>query len=232
LILDFLWFFLSLIFACAGIDRCSILEASSKRGEVDRDKRRESAEKQKSTKDFEKKKGKKKNLERQALETCRAKSRQRGELEEDSPDEDDGEEGDNDSDDSEWMASRLDRILEGPSQTDIAIPRTGAPKGASSGSRDGQQGEPSLHRSRADTPPTPAQGRAVSRPQPPPTSKAGHRAKSMATGPLTQVRGKKVEGVLALALTQQGSRHGAARGQLVEALAGGSLFPWGKALMS
>ena len=195
--------------------------------EVDRDKRRESAEKQKSTEDFEKKKRKKKNLERQALETCRAKSRQRGELEEDSPDE-----GDNGSDDSEWMASRLDRILEGPSQTDIAIPRTGARKGASSGSRDGQQGEPSLHRSRADTPPTPAQGRAVSRPQPPPTSKAGHRAKSMATGPLTQVRGEKVEGVLALALTQQGSRHGAARGQLVEALAGGSLFPWGKALMS
>ena len=29
-----------------------------------------------------------------------------------------------------------------------------------------------------------------------------------------------------------GSRCGAARGQLVEALAGGSLFPWGKALMS
>ena len=203
-----------------------------KEDEVDRDKRRESAEKQKSAKDLEKKKERKKNLEQQALETRRVNSRQRGEPEEDSPDEDDGNEGDDGSYDSEGMAARLDRILEGPPQADVVVPRTGAPKGASSGSRDGQQGEPSLHRSRADTPPTPAQGRAVSRPQPPPTSKAGHRAKSMATGPLTQVRGEKVEGVLALALTQQGSRHGAARGQLVEALAGGSLFPWGKALMS
>jgi len=56
-----------------------------KEDEVDRDKRRESAEKQKSAKDLEKKKEKKKNLERQALETRRAKSRQRGEPEEESP---------------------------------------------------------------------------------------------------------------------------------------------------
>jgi len=61
-----------------------------KEDDVDRDKRRESAEKQKSAKDLEKKNEKKKNLERQALETRRAKSRQRGEPEEDSPDEDDG----------------------------------------------------------------------------------------------------------------------------------------------
>jgi hypothetical protein len=46
--------------------------------EVDHDKRRESVEKQKSTKDLEKKKEKKKNLEHQALETRQAKSRQRG----------------------------------------------------------------------------------------------------------------------------------------------------------
>jgi len=46
-----------------------------KEDEVNRDKRRESTEKQKSAKDLEKKKEKKKNLERQALDTCRAKSR-------------------------------------------------------------------------------------------------------------------------------------------------------------
>ena len=45
---------------------------------MDRDKRRESAEKSKSTKNLEKKKEKKKNLTRQALETRRVKSRQRG----------------------------------------------------------------------------------------------------------------------------------------------------------
>jgi len=46
-----------------------------KEDDVDRDKRRESAEKQKSAKDLEKKKENKKNLKRQALETRRAKSR-------------------------------------------------------------------------------------------------------------------------------------------------------------
>ena len=156
--------------------------------EVDHDKRRESVEKQKSTKDLEKKKEKKKNLEHQALETRQAKSRQRGELEEDSPDEDDGVEGDDGSNDSKGMASRLDKILEGLPQADIAVPRTGAPKGALSRSRDGQQVESSPHRSRANTPPAPAQGRAVPCPQPPPTSKVGHRAKSMATRPLTRGR--------------------------------------------
>ena len=100
-----------------------------KEDEVDRDKRRESAEKQKSAMDLKKKKEKKKNLERQALETRRAKSRQRGEPEEESPDEDDGGDDDDDSDDSEGMVSRLDRILEGPPRTDVDAPRTGAPKG-------------------------------------------------------------------------------------------------------
>ena len=46
-----------------------------KEDDVDRDRRRESAEKQNSTKDLEKMKEKKKNLDRQALETRRAKSR-------------------------------------------------------------------------------------------------------------------------------------------------------------
>jgi len=86
-----------------------------KEDDVDRDKRCESTEKPKSAKDLEKKGEKKKNLTRQALETRRAKSRQRGEPQEESPDEDDGSDGDDDSDDSEGMASRLDRILEGPS---------------------------------------------------------------------------------------------------------------------
>ena len=80
------------------------------------------------------------------------KSRQRGEPEEESPDEDDGNEGDDGSDNSEGMAARLDRILEGPSQEDIVVPRTGAPKGASSWSHDGQRGESSPRHSRADTP--------------------------------------------------------------------------------
>jgi len=128
-----------------------------KEDKVDRDKRRQSAEKQKSAKDSEKKKEKTKNLDRQALEARRAKSRQRGEPEEESPSEDDGGDGDDDSDDSKGMASCLDRILEGPPRGDVNVPRTRAPKEGPSGS----------HRSRADTPPAPMQSRAVPRPQPP-----------------------------------------------------------------
>ena len=123
-----------------------------KEDDADRDKKRESTGKQKSAKDLSKKKEKKKNLERQALEKHRVKSRQRGESEEESPDEDDGNDGDNDSDDFEGMAARLDKILEGPPQADVDVPRIGAPKGVSSVSRDGQQREPSPRRSRADTP--------------------------------------------------------------------------------
>jgi len=144
-----------------------------KEDDVDRDRRRESAEKLKSAKDLEKKGEKKKNLARQALETRRARARQRGEPEEESPDEDDGGHGDDDSDDSEGMASRLDRILEGPPHTGVDIPRTGVPKGAPSGSRESQQREPSPRRSHTDTPLAPVQGRTVPRPQPPPASKTG-----------------------------------------------------------
>jgi len=57
---------------------------------VDRDKWRQSVENRKSAKDSEKKEKKKKNLDRQSLEVRRAKSRQRGEPEEESPSEDDG----------------------------------------------------------------------------------------------------------------------------------------------
>jgi len=85
-----------------------------KEDDVDHDRTRESAEKLKSTKVVEKNWEKKKNLARQALEARRSKSKQRGEPEEESPNEDDGGDGDDDSDDSEGMASRLDRILEGP----------------------------------------------------------------------------------------------------------------------
>ena len=137
-------------------------------------------------KDLEKKKEKKKNLDRQALKTRRAKSRQRGEPEEESPDEDDGDDGDDDSDDSEGMASRLDQILEGPPQTGVDVPRTGVPNGAPSGSRESQQRESSPRCPRADTPPGPAPGQTVPHPQPPPVSKAGHRVMSLATGPLTR----------------------------------------------
>jgi len=47
---------------------------------VDRDKRRQSTEKQKFAKDSEKKEKKKKNLDRQSLEARRARARQRGSL--------------------------------------------------------------------------------------------------------------------------------------------------------
>ena len=159
-----------------------------KEDEVDRDKRRESAEKQKSALDLKKNKEKKKNLERQALETRRAKSRQRGEPEEESPDEDDGCDGDDDSDDSEGMASRLDRILMGPPRANADAPQTGAPKEGPSGSLEGQQREPSPLRSRVDTPPAPAQSRSVPRPQPPHAPKEDGQAKPQATGPLTRGR--------------------------------------------
>ena len=155
---------------------------------MDRDKRCESVENLKSVKDLEKKLEKKKNLARQALETLRAKSRQRGEPEEESPNEDDGGDGDDDCDDSEGMASHLDRILEAPPQNGVDVPQTVVPKGAPSGSRESQQRESSPHRSRADTPPEPVPGRTVPCPQPPPASKAGHQVKSLVTGPLTRGR--------------------------------------------
>ena len=145
---------------------------------MDRDKRRESAEKLKSVKDLEKKGEKKKNLARQALETCRAKSRQRVEPKEESPDEDDGGDGDDDSDDSEGMASRLDRILEGPPRGDVDVPWTGATKEGPGGS----------HRPRADTPPVLVPSRAIPHPQPPPASKADSWVKYRVTGPLTRGR--------------------------------------------
>ena len=142
LIPDFLRPFLKLVFARAVIDARSS-RPPVREDEVDRDKRREFAEKQKSAIDLKKKKEKKKNLDYQALEMRRAKSRQRGELEEESLDEDDGGDGDDDSDDSEGMASRLDQILEGPPPTGVDVPRTGVPKGVPSGSRESQQREPS-----------------------------------------------------------------------------------------
>ena len=148
-----------------------------KEDEVDDDARRWSAEKQKSPKDSAKKGEKKKNLDRQALEACRAKSRQRGEPEEESPSDDEGGDGDEDSDDSEGMASRLDRILEGPSRGDVDAPRMETPKEGPGGS----------HRPRADTPhPVPATGQVALRP--PPAPKMSSHARPQATGPLTRGR--------------------------------------------
>ena len=202
---------------------------------VDRDKRRQSAEKQKSAKDSEKKNEKTKNLDRQALEARRAKSRQRGEPEEESPSEDDGGDGD---DDSEGMASRLERILEGPPRSDFDVPRMGAPK----------EGPSRSHRPRADTPPAPAQSWVVPHPQPPPAPKAGGRAKPQATGPLTRGRaaasGKgetsrrsASPGARQWEMLNQGlrplmrglePRRGAVRGLPVEAPAGRPFSLWGK----
>jgi hypothetical protein len=113
-----------------------------KEDEVDRDAWRQSAEKQKSAKDSTKKGEKKKNLDRQALDARRAKSKQRDEPEEESPSDDDGGDGDEDSDDSEGMASRLDRILEDPPRGDVDAPRMETPKEGPGGS----------HHPRADTP--------------------------------------------------------------------------------
>jgi len=198
--------------------------------------------------DLKKKNEKKKSLERQALEIRRSKSTQRGEPEEESPDEDDGSGDNDDSDDSVGMASCLDQILEGPPRDDPDAPRTGAPKEGPSESLERQQRELSSRRSRADTPPTPAQSRSVLSPQPPPVPKAGDRAKPQATGPLTRgraVASGKVEqaaGALALALARREmlsrglrllvrgleSRRGAVRGLSVEVPAGGPFSLWGK----
>jgi len=138
-----------------------------KEDEADRDKRRQSAEKLKSVKDFKKKGEKKRNLDRQALDARRAKSRQRGEPEEESPSDDDGGDDDEDSDDSEGMASRLDQILEDPPGGDVDAPRTGAPKEGPSGSL----------RPRTDTYPAPTTSQAAPHPRPPPAPKAGGHAK-------------------------------------------------------
>ena len=131
-----------------------------KEDEVDRDRRCQSAEKLKSAKDSAKKGEKKKNLDRQALEARRAKSRQRGEPEEESPSDDDDD--DEDSDDSEGMASRLDRILDGPPRGDIDAPRTETPKEGPGGSS----------RPRADIPPAPMAGQVAPRPPPAPRGAA------------------------------------------------------------
>ena len=132
------------------------------------------AEKLKSAKDSAKKGEKKKNLDRQALEARRAKSRQRGEPEEESPSDDDDD--DEDSGDSEGMASRLDRILEGPPRGDVDVPQTETPKEDPSGS----------HCPRADTPPAPSTGQVA--PRPPPAPRGDGHARPQATGPLTRGR--------------------------------------------
>jgi len=128
--------------------------------EVNRDRRRQSAENLKSAKDSAKKGEKKKNLDRQALDACRAKSRQRGDPKEEFPSEDDDD--DEDSDDSEEMASRLDWILEGPPRGDVVVPRMEAPKEGPSGSQ----------RPRANTPPAPMAGQVAPRPPPAPRGAA------------------------------------------------------------
>ena len=105
--------FLRRVLVSLGGDQCSVFEASVKEDDVEREKRRASAEKHKSMEDTEKKKERKNNLEREALKECRAKSRHEGEPNEDSPDEDDDGDNDDDDEDSEGMAARLDRALQG-----------------------------------------------------------------------------------------------------------------------
>ena len=113
-----------------------------KEDDADREKRHASVEKQKSVKDAEKKKEKKKNLERQALGEHRAKSRHGGwESEEDSPDKDDKNDDDDDGDDSEGMVARLDRILQDLPHTDVAPSCAGASKRPQGEPHDGRQRE-------------------------------------------------------------------------------------------
>jgi hypothetical protein len=90
-----------------------------KEDEADREVRRSYAQKQKKALDTEKKKEKKKNIARQALEQRRAKARRDGRPKEDSPDEDDEEDDDEDDEDVEGMGAHLDRLLQPPPRADI-----------------------------------------------------------------------------------------------------------------
>ena len=158
-----------------------------KEDDTECEKRRDSAEKHKSVKDTRKKKEKKKNLEWQALEERRAKSRHEGEPEEESPDEDDSDD-DDDDDDSEGMAAQLDRAVQGLPQIDVSSLRVGASKGPQGEPRDERQKEVSPRRPCSDTPPASAQGRAVPPSQHIPASGLGRRVKTSMTGSLTRGR--------------------------------------------
>ena len=112
-----------------------------------------------------------------------------GESEEDSPNKDHESDDGDDGEDSEGIAAHLDRILDDLPRSDVETSRMGASKGPLGGPRDGRQKEASWHRSCADTPTAPTQGRAIPQPQPLSASGLGHRVKTMATGPLTRGRG-------------------------------------------
>ena len=101
---------------------------------MDRDRRREYAEAE-VRKGFGEEEGKEEKSRTTSLGGLSIEVQAEGEPEEESPDENDGGD-DDDSDDSEGMASRLDRILEGPPQTGVDVPQTGVPKGGPSGSRE------------------------------------------------------------------------------------------------
>jgi hypothetical protein len=132
-----------------------------KEDDTECEKRRDSAEKHKSVKDTRKKKEKKKNLEWQALEEHRGKSRCEGEPEEDSPDEDDDGDDDDDDEDTKAMAAGLDQALQGLPQADVYSSCAGASKEPQGGDHDGHQKETSPRHPCTDTPPAPTQGRAV-----------------------------------------------------------------------
>ena len=91
-----------------------------KEDDAEREKRRASAKKHKTTQDVEKNKERRKNLERQALEERRAQARREGKPEEDSPVEDNDDDDDDEDDDSKGMAAHLDRILQFPPQAGVS----------------------------------------------------------------------------------------------------------------
>ena len=119
-------------------------------------------------------------------------SRHEGEPEEESLDEDHSDNDDDDDDDSEGMAARLDRALQGLPQTAVPSSCVGASKGPQGEPHDGGQKEASPRRPCSDTPPAPAQGRAVPPPQPLPASSPGRKVKTSTTGPLTRGRAAAV----------------------------------------
>jgi hypothetical protein len=84
--------------------------------------------------DAEKKKEKKKNIARHALEQRWAQARCEGKPEEDSPDEDAEEDDDDDDDDVEGMGAHLDRLLQLP-------PRAGVSSMQEESSKEPQSGE-------------------------------------------------------------------------------------------
>jgi len=100
-----------------------------KEDNIDREKRRASVEKQKFTKDAEKKKDQEEEPRATSAHGTSSQVKVWGESEEDTPDEDDESDDGNDGKDSEGIAARLDRILDDLPRSDVETSRVGLPRG-------------------------------------------------------------------------------------------------------